>query len=229
MRLLPSALLLAATAQAHYRFSKLVINGEQEAKEWTSIRQTKNYQDDHGVTSVSTPDIRCFQMKAGTGTATIAAGGDLGFVADQGVTHPGPVQFYMARVPDDSNVNTWEAAGNVWFKVASIDAVQTAGQKALTWPTYMKKVVSFTVPKSLPSGTYLVRVESIALHQAQSPGGAQFYLACAQVKVTDGGSGTPTNKVAFPGAYKATDPGLIFANYPVPTSYTPPGPPVWEG
>ncbi|KAK3939188.1 glycoside hydrolase [Diplogelasinospora grovesii] len=229
MKLLTSIILFATTAQAHYRFSKLVINDTAEAKEWTSIRQTKNYQDDHGVTDINSVDLRCFQMKPGTGFATVAAGSTLGFVADQGVTHPGPVQFYMARVPDDKDINTWDGAGNVWFKVASIDAVSTAGQKALSWPTYMKKTVSFTIPKDVPSGNYLVRVESIALHQAQAPGGAQFYLACAQVKVTDGGNGTPTPKVAFPGAYKANDPGLIFANYPVPTSYTPPGPPVWQG
>ncbi len=90
-----------------------------------------------------------------------------------------------------------------------------------------EKVVSFTVPKSLPSGNYLARIESIALHQAQSPGGAQFYLSCAQVKVTDGGSGKPAPLVAFPGAYKAGEPGLIFSWQT--TAYTPPGPPVWEG
>lgn len=209
------------------RFSKLIINGEAEAKEWTSIRQTKNYQDDHGVTDINSVDLRCFQMKAGTGTATIAAGGTLGFVADQGITHPGPVQFYMAKVPDGKDINTWEATGSVWFKVASIGAESTPGAKALSWPTYLKKNASFTVPSSLPSGNYLVRVESIALHQAQSPGGAQFYLACAQVQVIDGGKGTPSPYVSIPGLYKSNDPGLLFANYPVPTSYTPPGPPVW--
>jgi len=92
----------------------------------------------------------------------------------------------------------------------------------------VKKNATFTVPKELPSGNYLVRVESIALHQAQSPGGAQFYLACAQVKVTDGGSGSPGPYVSIPGLYKSNDPGLLFANYPVPTSYTPPGSPVWN-
>ena len=83
------------------------------------------------------------------------------------------------------------------------------------------------MPKSIPSGKYLVRVESIALHQAQSPGGAQFYLACAQVEVTGGGDGTPGPMVAFPGAYKAGGPGLIFSWQT--TAYTPPGPKVWEG
>jgi len=74
-----------------------------------------------------------------------------------------------------------------------------------------------------------VRVESIALHQAQSVGGAQIYLSCAQVEVTGGGNGTPGPLVAFPGAYKATDPGLRWSYYPIPTSYTAPGPAVWTG
>lgn len=90
-----------------------------------------------------------------------------------------------------------------------------------------QKVVSFTVPKTIPSGKYLVRVESIALHQAQSPGGAQFYLSCAQVEITNGGNGTPGPMVAFPGAYKATDAGLIFSWQT--KTYTAPGPAVWQG
>lgn len=89
--------------------------------------------------------------------------------------------------------------------------------------------MNFTLPENIPSGNYLVRVESIALHQAQSTGGAQFYIACAQVTVAGGGDGKPGPLVPFPGAYKANDAGLFFANYPVPTSYAPPGPQVWDG
>jgi hypothetical protein len=81
----------------------------------------------------------------------------------------------------------------------------------------------------VPSGKYLVRVESIALHQAQAAGGAQFYLSCAQVEITGGGNGTPGPLVAFPGAYKATDAGLLWSNYPERTSYKAPGPDVWQG
>lgn len=92
-----------------------------------------------------------------------------------------------------------------------------------------QSTVSFTIPAAVPTGTYLIRVESIALHQAQNVGGAQIYLSCAQVKVTDGGNGTPGPMVAFPGAYKASDPGLRWSYYPVPTSYTAPGPAVWSG
>lgn len=76
--------------------------------------------------------------------------------------------------------------------------------------------VTFTIPKATPSGDYLFRVEQIGLHVAQSVGGAQFYLSCGQITVTGGGSGTPGPLVAFPGAYSATDPGiLIDIYYPV--------------
>jgi hypothetical protein len=64
-----------------------------------------------------------------------------------------------------------------------------------------------------------MRVEHIALHSASAVGGAQFYISCAQIKVENGGNGTPGPKVAFPGAYKATDPGIqLNIYYPVPTS-----------
>ncbi|KAI1778668.1 glycoside hydrolase family 61 protein [Hypoxylon cercidicola] len=228
MKLL-AVLALTGAAQAHYHFSKLVINGQPEAAEWTSIRQTKNYQTNAGVTDVNSPDMRCYQMKAGTGTATVAAGETLGFLALSAVTHFGPVQFYAARVPDGADINTWEAAGNVWFKIGSITAVPPMGSSEATWPAYNKKQVDVVIPKNMPSGKYLIRVESIALHQAQSVGGAQIYLSCAQVEVTGGGSGKPGPLVAFPGAYKASDPGLIWSYYPIPTSYTAPGPAVWTG
>ncbi|KAI1140181.1 glycoside hydrolase family 61 protein [Hypoxylon sp. FL0543] len=222
-------LALAGAVQAHYRFSKLVIDGVEEAAEWTAVRMTKNYQSNAGVTDVNSPDMRCYQARAGTATAAVAAGDVLGFVANAAVTHFGPVQFYMARVPDGADVNTWDPAGNVWFKIGSISAVPPLGSSEATWPAYNKKVVNTTIPAAVPSGKYLVRVESIALHQAQSVGGAQMYLSCAQVEVTGGGSGTPAPLVAFPGAYKATDPGLMWSYYPIPTSYTAPGPAVWEG
>jgi len=73
--------------------------------------------------------------------------------------------------------------------------------------------VTVKLPSSLPSGEYLFRVEHIALHSASAAGGAQFYISCGQINVTGGGSGNPGPLVAFPGAYKATDPGLMINIY----------------
>jgi hypothetical protein len=89
-----------------------------------------------------------------------------------------------------------------------------------------KTEVSVKIPSCIAPGDYLLRVEHIALHSASTVGGAQFYLACAQLTVT-GGTGTLNTGelVAFPGAYSATDPGILFQLYwPIPTSYTNPGP-----
>jgi hypothetical protein len=134
----------------------------------------------------------------------------------------------MAKVPTGKTAANWDGSGNVWFKIFSEGPVISAG--TLSWPSSGKKAVSVPIPKSLPSGEYLFRVEHIALHSASAAGGAQFYLSCAQVKVTGGGSGSPTDLVAFPGAYKATDPGIMInIYYPIPTSYTAPGPKVWSG
>ena len=44
-------------------------------------------------------------------------------------------------------------------------------------------------------------MEAIALHVAESYGGAQFYISCGQVEITNGGSGTPGPLVAIPGVY----------------------------
>jgi hypothetical protein len=232
----------------------MVIGGKPEASDWTAVRKTKvtNSRDNGGISDVMSADMRCFGASAGKATVTVEAGDSLGFVASGGIMHFGPCLFYMARVPETADINTWDAAGKVWFKAGSIGAVQNGGPLSGTesiWPAYRKLMplwpptlrlasdpfapdkpqVNFKVPKNVPSGRYLVRVESIALHLAQKPGGAQLYVSCGQVNVTGGGDGTPGPLVAFPGAYKATDQGLLFANSPAPTSYTPPGPPVWEG
>lgn len=37
--------------------------------------------------------------------------------------------------------------------------------------------------------------------------GPQFYISCAQIKITNGGSATPSPTALIPGAIKSTDPG----------------------
>lgn len=58
-----------------------------------------------------------------------------------------------------------------------------------------------------------MRHEIIALHSAYAYPGAQFYPGCHQLKVTGGGSTTPGNLVAFPGAYKGSDAGITYDAY----------------
>jgi Auxiliary Activity family 9 (formerly GH61) len=54
-----------------------------------------------------------------------------------------------------------------------------------------------------------LRGEVIALHGAGNLKGAQFYIECAQLHVSGGGSTEPPT-VRFPGAYAQNDPGILF-------------------
>lgn len=176
-------------------------------------------------------DIRCGK-DASTAFApdilSVAAGENLSFVVDPSIQHPGPALAYLAKVPDGETAATWDGSGAVWFKVweEGPTALNTNGGD---WPSsgtcsrpIRKKsllihigltTLGFTIPEATPSGDYLARIEHIGLHAASQANGAQFYLSCGQITVTGGGSGTPSPLVSFPGAYSATDPGILIQIY----------------
>lgn len=86
---------------------------------------------------------------------------------------------------------------------------------------------SYTIPSCLAAGSYIVRHEIIALHAAWAYPGAQFYPSCHQIQITGSGTSTgPSNKVAIPGVYAPTDPGITYDMYTA-QPYTIPGPAVF--
>lgn len=139
----------------------------------------------------------------------------------------------MAKAPGDPS--QWDAAGEVWFKINEWGPNFSGGSiqwpqlgafspcRPLVRPNIMKNPTAnrpegltsyeFNLPSGLPSGNYLVRIEHIGVHNAANYGGAQFFVACGQVTVTGGGTGSPSPLVAFPGEYKADHPGIYFNNY----------------
>jgi hypothetical protein len=136
----------------------MILNGEVESADWQAVRQTKNYQTNAGVTDVSSGDMRCYQMAGGKATLTVPVGSKLGFQAAASVSHFGPLQFYMARVPDSANINTWDAAGNVWFKIAKIDAVKGPNgydSSVATWPTYGRSSLEYSKSRITEADTYI--------------------------------------------------------------------------
>ncbi|KAL1870538.1 hypothetical protein VTK73DRAFT_2577 [Phialemonium thermophilum] len=213
-------LILSAAAEAHYVFPSIA-----NTKDWTVVRQTKNFQSNGPVTDVSSIDMRCYQMKGATQVFNVTAGSTLNYNVRTSISHPGPLAFYIAKVPEGESVVDWDAAGKVWSKIyQDHPSISASG---MSWPSQGRTSVSVPIPACLADGEYLLRVEHIGLHSASAVGGAQLYISCAQISV-NGGSGTyaPKNLVAFPGAYPANDPGLVInIYYPIPKSYTPPGPP----
>ena len=141
-------------------------------------------------------------------TATVAAGSPIKAFWNQVWPHPyGPMLTYLAQCPGTTctGVNAKDLS---WFKIDEAGLLSgTIGNgywgsgkmidQNSTWTT--------TIPASVPSGNYLIRFETIALHSLP----AQMYPECAQLTITGGGSLQPTaaELVKFPGAYSNTDPG----------------------
>jgi len=145
-------------------------------------------------------------------------------------SHVGPMITYMARAPSD--ITKWSPGTSaVWFKVAQAGKNSDGTWASVQGLTATNSIYTFTVPKTLKAGQYIVRHEIIALHAAYTYPGAQFYPSCIQVQVTGSGTALPTSLVSFPGAYTATTPGIVYDVYQTPnaTAYPIPGPAVWTG
>ncbi|KAF2195384.1 lytic polysaccharide monooxygenase [Zopfia rhizophila CBS 207.26] len=222
MKTLTAASLLLATlaevVQGHYIFQYLTANGQKGAK-YQNIRTNTNY--NSPVTSLSSPDLRCNVGGATGGNTTIvsvASGSSVTFTADTAVYHQGPVSFYMTKVQDAVSAD----GSTDWFKVKEIGPKFNGG--SASWD--MSISYSVNIPSCLPAGEYLLRIEQLGIH---NPGSTpQFYIACAQIKVTGGGSGSPNPIVKIPGHVKASDPGYTANIYNNFKSYTVPGPKVWS-
>ncbi|KAF4626451.1 hypothetical protein G7Y89_g11707 [Cudoniella acicularis] len=142
-------------------------------------------------------------------------------------SHSGPVLTYMAKCPNNACSTYVPRTAAVWFKVAEAGRQGTSNIWGDTPLMTAGHAYTYTIPHCLASGSYIVRHEIIALHGAWTYPGAQFYPSCHQIQVTGSGTSTgPATKVAFPGAYKATDPGITYDMYKANT-YTIPGPAVF--
>ncbi|CZR53136.1 related to cellulose binding protein CEL1 [Phialocephala subalpina] len=211
-----AVLALASQASAHYIFQMLTANGVKNPA-YTYVRRNTNY--NSPVTDLASKDLICNvggETGGNTTTVTVKAGDPLSFTSDTAVYHQGPICVYMAKAP--TTAATFDGTCQVWFKIFD-DGPKFPGG---TWD--MKSTYTFNLPSCVSAGEYLVRIQSLAIH---NPGGTpQFYVSCAQVAVTGGGSKDLGPKVTIPGFIKKDDPGYTANIYNGFTSYTIPGPPV---
>lgn len=164
----------------------------------------KNTNMNSPVTDLSSLDLRCNVggLTGGTTTtASVTAGSVHTFSLDQAVYHQGPVSFYMSKAPSGVSLSSYDGSGD-WFKIAEIGPTFPSSCSP-SWN--LAASYSVTIPKSVPNGNYLLRAEQLGIH---NPAGApQFYINCAQIAVTGGGSGSPSPLTKIPGHVKASDSG----------------------
>ncbi|KAI5886399.1 uncharacterized protein SCHCODRAFT_02517303 [Schizophyllum commune H4-8] len=138
----------------------------------------------------------------------------------------GPLISYIALCPN-LECRKLKATDAKWAKIdeISIRDDKTWAQEDLA----AGKPASLVLPEGLAAGAYLLRHEVIALGNASTEGGADFYASCSQIKVEHGGSDVPADSdlVSFPGAYSDTDKGILLnASSLGPNEYPYPGPPI---
>lgn len=215
-----AALGLVASANAHAIMQRVSVNGADQGL-LVGLRAPSN---NNPFGDVSSSDIICDSPGSTSNTVISVAPGDkLGFLwqhviggpqgsgdADNPIaaSHKGPIQVYLAKV---DNAASASKTGQRWFKVASEGlnngkwGVDTMIQQGGWW--------YFNLPTCLAPGDYLARVELIALHNGYSSQGVQFYISCAQFRVSGSGSWTGSNYLSFPGAYSQSDPGILVNIY----------------
>ncbi|KAF5619301.1 fungal cellulose binding domain protein [Fusarium sp. NRRL 25303] len=205
---------------AHYFFDVLVIDGKETNSMQYVRSNTRNAKYNptkwDNIRDDMTPDkldFRCnkgaFTFASQTGTAEVKAGSKLAM-----------------KLAAPTTANAYEGDGE-WFKIFEESVCNKDGDFTRdAWCTWDKDRIEFTIPADLPDGEYLIRPEHIGVHGAHV-GQADFYNTCAQVKVTDGGSGVSGPTVKFPGAYKKDDPSFNFSIYGGFKEYPMPGPAVW--
>jgi len=109
-----------------------------------------------------------------TKVATVEAGSKVGMTNLVGAAHIGPVMFYMSKAPN-GDVTSYDGSGD-WFKIFEVGPTVSGGHMAWTTPNMAS--FTFTIPKDIPSGQYLLRGERLALHIANQP---QWYVGVSNI------------------------------------------------
>ncbi|CAJ2502784.1 Uu.00g101780.m01.CDS01 [Anthostomella pinea] len=213
-----AAALAAQGVSGHYIFETLNKGGV-GGTPYEFVRRNTNY--NSPVTDLASNDLRCNVGGASGGNTSVVemnAGDQFTFTLDTAVYHQGPTSLYMSKAP--GAVEDYDGSGD-WFKFYDWGPTFSGG--SATWA--MQSSYSGTIPKCIPNGEYLLRIQQLAIH---NPGATpQWYIECGQVSISGGGSKTPSPTVKIPGAFKATDPGYTVNIYNNFNSYTVPGPAVF--
>ncbi|KAJ6145499.1 endoglucanase [Penicillium chermesinum] len=182
-------------------------------------------------TGYSNANIICHKdAKPGALEASVKAGGEVELQwTDWPSSHHGPVITYLANCHGDCS--SVDKTSLEFFKIAEsglINDDNVPGEWASDKLIANNNSATVTIPSSIASGNYVLRHEIIALHSANNLNGAQNYPQCINLKVTGGGSDSPSG-VKGTALYKNTDPGISVNIYQSLSTYDIPGPALYTG
>ncbi|KAH8893148.1 family 61 glycosyl hydrolase [Thozetella sp. PMI_491] len=144
-------------------------------------------------------------------------------------SHHGPVMDYLA--PCNGDCASVDKNNLAFFKIDAVgllDGSKAPGVWADDEMISNNNTWTVKIPASIAPGNYVLRHETIALHEAQNEGGAQAYPQCVNLEVSSQGADTPEGVVATK-LYTPTDPGIKFNIYQTLSEYPMPGPTLYAG
>ncbi|KZL82501.1 fungal cellulose binding domain-containing protein [Colletotrichum incanum] len=223
------AALAAQEVDAHATFQQLWVDG-----------CARLPQSNSPVTNLAGSELRCNVggTTAAKGKCPVKAGGTVTIEMHQqngdrsckneaiGGAHYGPVIVYLSKVDNAASAD----GSSPWFKIFQDGWSAKAGAGSGDDDNWGVKDLNaccgkmdIPISKDIADGDYLLRAEVIALHAASPSGGAQLYMTCYQISVTGGTGTAKPATVSFPGAYKASDPGIGVNIHAKLSSYVVPG------
>lgn len=220
---------------AHTHLTNIIINGNKQAVD-KCVRKVSHLPS-HPVPNMNSPLMRCRNAEMNmckTKTCAVKAGEPFSVEwhhynltkSDNiiSVSHHGPCTIYLAPLSSMPK-------GDVWFKIYEKGFNKDNGLWCTDEVRNAHGVLSFTIPKDITDGKYLLRTEMIALHKARKLNGAQFFPNCVQISVTGSNNKFLTpgpTRVSFPGAYKPRDKGILYnLGKDKGQNYVMPGPPIY--
>ncbi|RMZ75684.1 hypothetical protein DV738_g5326, partial [Chaetothyriales sp. CBS 135597] len=187
------------------------------------------------VSDYSSPDIICHVGATPAGTyVNVTAGHSVKLEwSDWPDMHKGPMIDYIARCTND-DCTTVDKTTLLFNKIDEKGLIDGSFQPG-TWASDQMRENNnswtTTIPSTIAPGKYVLRHETIALHQALDLNGAQNYPQCVNLLVTGSGTDTLPGGTLGTELYHNTDPGLFINIYDTKylTNYTIPGPPLYSG
>lgn len=199
---------LTTRAAAHGFVDTFTLDGTpfEGYERWANGRDPKHIgwsfttEDEGPELDLTSPNFACRRdAKIAPAYGTIAAGGDVDILwtsADK-VTNPhgwaeshhGPMFLYLA--PCNGECATVDKTQLKWTKIAESGVVSGPANTQGIWATDVMRQngghSKYKLPASIKAGNYVLRSEIIALHKAHE-GIPEFYMQCANVKVTGAGT-----------------------------------------
>ncbi|KAI0933237.1 hypothetical protein AcV7_004764 [Taiwanofungus camphoratus] len=234
---LAMSLVVVQDVSAHGYVNGIVIDGEtvypgNAPGHYTIASPIRMVSNNGPVQNISDLDLACGRgAQSAQLDAQVAPGSVVSFAWVSGAGgnwehETGPILTYMALCGSSTTCADFNASGAQWFK---IDQVGKKNDDAgwVQEDIMNGAPINVTIPSDLAAGSYLIRNEIISLQNAMAPGGAEFFPSCTQLQIIGSGTGSSTSTVHFPGAYNASDPGILVDVYTDPHAvYVFPGPPI---